>query len=254
MSQAIVKEANRSVLFLSIGFGVSFLIHGLFLQSFLHLKKLPSKREYGVSVLVPILPAPPPPRPETPPKPPKEKPLPPKKEPLPRQPVKMDDLKKINTAPVSHHRKDARPSEPVKPVFGADRQTLLPDGAPGIGLRAGNTLFKEQEKAVTKPEDVKQYVTTPIFDLTTLPVFKKQEQPRYPPQLEVSEIEGEVVLSVTIDEKGRVIAASVKKSDHPLFSKAAVEAMKKSLFSPGLVNGTPVVTQIDIPVTFLLED
>lgn len=256
MSQAIIREVKARSWFLSAGLGVSLLVHGLFFQSFLHLNQLPFKREYGVSILVPVV-TPPAPPPVSPPKPPETKPLVPKKEPETRPILKIDDAKKINRVPLSHHRKEKAPSElskPVKPVFGVTDQTLAPNGATGIGVRSGNTLFKEQEKEVTPKEAVKPYVTIPVFDLTTLPVFKKQEQPRYPAQLEQAEIQGEVLLSVTIDEKGRVTDVAVKKSDHALFSEAAVEAMFKSLFSPGLVNGTPVVTRIDIPITFLLED
>ncbi|MBU0992826.1 MAG: TonB family protein [Proteobacteria bacterium] len=250
MNPVTVKHISHKIDFLYIGIGISLLVHGMVFQTFSHMARQPLSKHYGPSVLVPVIIPEPQPKPE-------EKKTEIKTEPEKKPVVKPAEIKKANPLPVSHIRKEnAKPVNPetVKPVFGVTEETLTESADSGIGVRVGNTLMKEQEKEVTPKERVRSYETIPVFDLTSLPVFKKRVMPVYPEQLEKEEIEGEVLLEVTIDEKGVVVDATIKRSDHELFSKAAIDAMLSSSFEPGIQNGQPVATKIDIPVKFILED
>jgi protein TonB len=206
------------------------------------------------------------------PKPPqaiKPLPLPPEK---PKQPVKPKKIQKAvskpaikpkvikpekkQTLPPSNTPNARRPADPkkVKPVFGVNRDSLAKSGKSETAMRVGNTLMQAQENEFTPPEEVKTYASVPVFELSSMPVYKTKVDPKYPPSLKKKEVEGEVLLSATIDETGKVVKVTVKRSDHDLFSKAAVAALKQCTFTPAKQNDKPVTTTIDIPIKFMLDE
>lgn len=64
-------------------------------------------------------------------------------------------------------------------------------------------------------------------------------KPRYPALARARHASGSVVVEVTIDEEGKVIAAKAI-TGHPSLWRVSVEAAKNSLFLPTLIAGTPV--------------
>jgi len=64
-------------------------------------------------------------------------------------------------------------------------------------------------------------------------------KPNYPNSARKAHASGLVVVEVVIDEKGKVISARAVSGD-PLLHDAAVEAAKKSLFTPTMLGGEPV--------------
>ncbi|RJP77439.1 MAG: energy transducer TonB [Desulfobacteraceae bacterium] len=249
---------NSKGTFLVIGFLLSLMIHGGFLYYFLSMKSNPvSKISYPPSVLVPV-------------KIFKEKtttlkPLVKKEEPKPKpvmkkekKPARINAKTPINPVPVSHNRtltEEPTKPEDVKPVFGVTQQTVMEAQGAGMAVRIGNTVMKEQEEEYTPPAEVKEYITIPVFDLTTMPIFARRVKPEYPEALKEDELEGEVVLSVTIDEKGSVTEVRVIRADHALFAEEAVNAIKASTFEPATLNGKPVATILDdLVYTFILDE
>lgn len=155
------------------------------------------------------------------------------------------------------NKKSGKPpakKETIKPVFGVSRESIQPDGDSALSVRVGNTLMTPQEEEFTPAEKVEDYHTIPPFELSRLPLYKVKVVPEYPEPLKTEEIEGEVLLTVTIDDQGQVIAIQVKRSDHELFTTAAKAALKKCKFTPGMQNGLPVTTSIDIPIKFILDE
>jgi protein TonB len=63
--------------------------------------------------------------------------------------------------------------------------------------------------------------------------------PEYPAMAKQAKVSGTVVVQVTIDENGSVIAAHAA-SGHPLLQAAAVAAARQARFSPTLLMGEPV--------------
>jgi protein TonB len=63
--------------------------------------------------------------------------------------------------------------------------------------------------------------------------------PEYPAIARQARAAGTVVVRVTIDEDGNVIAAQAV-SGHPLLQAAAVAAARQARFSPTLLMGEPV--------------
>ena len=90
-----------------------------------------------------------------------------------------------------------------------------------------------------------------VFDKAPKP--KKPVFPDYPKMARQAEIEGVVLLKVTIDERGRVINVVVIKSDSEVFNDAAIEAMRKWIFAPAEQSGNPVKATVTIPLRFSLD-
>ncbi len=63
--------------------------------------------------------------------------------------------------------------------------------------------------------------------------------PKYPKAARKQNIQGAVVVQITVDEKGKVISAQAT-SGHPLLREAAVKAAYKARFTPTLLDGQPV--------------
>jgi periplasmic protein TonB len=150
--------------------------------------------------------------------------------------------------------KDLAGKETPKPVFGVTRESVRQDGDSAVAVRVGNTLMKNGEEAFTPADKVKAYHAIPPFELSRLPLYKIKVTPEYPESLKAAEKEGEVLLAVTIDDQGKVVAMVVKRSDDLLFAKAAKAALKKCEFTPGMQNGMPVTTIIDVPIKFILDE
>ncbi len=70
----------------------------------------------------------------------------------------------------------------------------------------------------------------------------------YPEKAKQNGTEGKVFLQVYIDETGKVVKTSVMKSAGELLDKAAAAAIKRTSFSPGIINGKPVKVKVVIPI------
>ena len=76
--------------------------------------------------------------------------------------------------------------------------------------------------------------------------------PLYPVELRASGTTGDVTVRFIVGTDGTVADCSVVQSDHPALSAAAVEAVKQWRFQPGVKNGKPVATQMQLTVPFRL--
>jgi len=241
---------KRSDTYLIVGIILSALLHGAFIETVVLINESDMARKlFKKSTFVPFevkKPEPPPPKPPDPPKPkPKPKPTPP---------------------PPNTEKPAPPPQEEVQPVFGVTKDTVAKADT-GIGVRVGNTLMKEMEKEYTPPEQVRdlakvedkrpeppKFAPIPVFKLAKMPEVKAKIKPEYPAQLRKDEIEGEVLLKVSINKLGQIVDAKVVASDHELFSKAALAAIRQWQFKPALLaNGEAVDSVVDIPVIFQLE-
>jgi len=91
-----------------------------------------------------------------------------------------------------------------------------------------------------------------VFDKA--PKIKRFVKPEYPSLARTAGIEGVVVVKITVDEKGRVIAASILKSvAEGIFDSAALDAVKRWTFEPAEQSGNKVKATITVPLDFGLE-
>ncbi|MEW6732995.1 MAG: TonB family protein [Acidobacteriota bacterium] len=81
----------------------------------------------------------------------------------------------------------------------------------------------------------------------------KHTTPVYPTIARNSHIEGDVVVEVTIDEKGGVQNGRVI-SGHPLLQQAALRAVRQWKFKPTLLNNIPVKVQSVLTFRFKLDE
>ncbi len=77
-------------------------------------------------------------------------------------------------------------------------------------------------------------------------------KPAYPPIARAARASGTVVVQVTIDENGNVIAAHAV-SGHPLLQPAAVGAARQAKFSPTKLSGQPVKVTGVIQYNFVAQ-
>ncbi|WP_353683809.1 energy transducer TonB [Thermodesulfovibrio sp. 3907-1M] len=91
------------------------------------------------------------------------------------------------------------------------------------------------------------------FGTTYGPKFLYREIPVYPQIARRLGKEGKVVLRLTINEKGELLNVEVIEGAPYGFTESAVEAVKKSKFSPAIKNGKPVACRAILPVRFVLK-
>jgi protein TonB len=76
--------------------------------------------------------------------------------------------------------------------------------------------------------------------------------PSYPAIAKAAHASGTVVVDVTIDEDGNVVAATAV-SGHPLLQSAAVAAAQNAKFSPTKLSGQPVKVRGVLTYNFVAE-
>ena len=93
----------------------------------------------------------------------------------------------------------------------------------------------------------------PLHRLSQVPRFLQRLDPAYPEAERASGREAKLMVEVVIDTRGRVLEATIVKSGGPHFDQAALDAVKKSLFVPGYIDGQAVVVRFQIPFRFQLR-
>ena len=77
--------------------------------------------------------------------------------------------------------------------------------------------------------------------------------PVYPPIARAARASGTVTVEITVDEAGKVISARAV-AGHPLLQSAAVEAARRALFTPTLIDGQAVKVKGQLSYKFVLPE
>ncbi len=122
-------------------------------------------------------------------------------------------------------------------------------GAFAVGV--GNTLYGRASETAADPASVRPYAGPKRPSAQPRPL----ELPdiAYPPEARRAGVEGKVVLLLRIDAGGRVVSASVLAGPGAGLGEAAREGALGFRFSPAVLDGEPVETEIRFTYTFLLE-
>jgi TonB family protein len=91
------------------------------------------------------------------------------------------------------------------------------------------------------------------FGSADAPKFLHRIVPQYPPAARMRREEGRVMLKLTIDEKGTLMNVEVVESTGADFADAAVEAAKRSRFTPARKNNAPILSVALLPIRFTLR-
>jgi protein TonB len=127
-------------------------------------------------------------------------------------------------------------------------------GSFAVGV--GNTLYGKAEEVAPDPKDVKPYAaegTAPPRRVSAQPKLLRLVEPVYPPAARKAGVEGPVLLLLRIDARGRVVAARVVSEPGAGTGEAARAALLRSEFSPALLEGDAVETEIRFTYNFVLE-
>lgn len=144
---------------------------------------------------------------------------------------------------------------PGREVFGASRDSYTDEavGLEGVEAKKGNTLAKEVDKVILLDSDSTGLPKpTDEYLVSEMPVLLSEIRPVYPKEAKDKGVEGSVVLDVLIDERGKVRQLNVIEG-LDIFRSSALDAMKKFLFQPALVDGKPVAVRIRYSIKFKLE-
>jgi protein TonB len=181
---------------------------------------------------------------ERPVRPLKEKIVKPKPKEMPEEPKEMPEEieKEVQPQPViaEPEIKEMPTPKVIEPAVASNRM----DAAP----------FQPTSKPVPQ---VVMAPPEPLLDVEfgsgNAPKFLHREMPVYPLIARRLGKEGRVLLRLTIDEKGNLLNIEVLEGAGYGFTEAAVEAVKKSTFTPAIVNGMPVMSKALLPVKFSMR-
>ena len=111
----------------------------------------------------------------------------------------------------------------------------------------------EPQQVVTAAPELPKPLLDAEFGLENGPRFLHRELPVYPLIARRLGKEGTVLLRLTIDEKGNLLNVEVLDGAGYGFTEAAVEAVKKSTFTPAIVDGKAVPSKAILPIRFSLR-
>jgi protein TonB len=122
-------------------------------------------------------------------------------------------------------------------------------------LKESNNVTRSEniDNAPEKGRLNEKRTSTPI-QKKAIPIYRQNKQPPYPLMAKRRGYEGEIVLNVLVDDKGRVSAVKIKQSSgHLSLDRAAMKTVKSWLFTPATEDGRPVPMWVDIPIDFQLR-
>ena len=147
-----------------------------------------------------------------------------------------------------------QPSKPVPLVVGISMSSTTSAG--GFAAPVGNTVYGKTGDKATDPKEVKAYSApkyVPVYQVDSEPSVAGEVKIPYPDEARRAGIEGPVVLSITIDNEGRVVKAVVISGPGYGLDEAAREALLRFRFKPAVKNGEAVSTEMKYTYTFLLD-
>jgi len=114
-------------------------------------------------------------------------------------------------------------------------------GKASAGAMPGKQITEASAGAAKSGPSEKPKITAPRLIHRVLPI--------YPEAAKKAGIEGNVVLSVTLDDKGNIVKARVIQSI-PELDQAALDAVRQWRYEPMAVNGTPRPVVLSVSVEF----
>lgn len=171
--------------------------------------------------------------------------------------VKKKKPEAVKEKPAKDVVKTAPKPPGKKPKF---EQTKSIKHAPPIKevTRAKSETVKKVSPVPTPKPEVKTQDAAGVNNspkLVSRPTFTTRPSPvKYPKLAKRRGIEGQVMVEVWLDPKGKQVKHSlVKSSGAQVLDKAALEAIKRWHFSSHIVDGQAIAHRVQIPVRFQLD-
>ncbi len=129
---------------------------------------------------------------------------------------------------------------------GKGNSGIASTSAPGTGFGTGTSSGAVTGAGGPPPIETR-------FGETNAPRFIHRAMPVYPPLARRRGKEGRVVLTLLIDQTGKVQKIDVTEGAGFGLTEAAIEAVNRSTFAPAHVNGQKVASRAVLPIRFRLE-
>lgn len=152
----------------------------------------------------------------------------------------------VEIPPTEQISKPPPPSRPSIPIE-ADDDELLDD----VTIEDTEIIFDAPEDAPPPPPPEDDEVFE-FFAVSEKPIMLKQATPDYPDLARKAQIEGIVVVTVTIGKTGLVENAVIFKSI-PMLDESALEAAKQCKFKPAKQRDKFVKVKMNVPFNFKLK-
>ena len=150
-------------------------------------------------------------------------------------------------------------AKPQQPLTVPATQTPALEQAPATPQPTPPPAETNPNPAPTSPTNISQNAPSsteeiqPLFKLTRMPSFQKKVEAIYPISERRAGIQANVLAEVTIDSKGIVQDVRILKSGGNTFDEAVKQALQKSQFNPGIIDGKAVGTRFQVPFRFNLN-
>ena len=138
----------------------------------------------------------------------------------------------------------------------------IPGGVPGgvaggsMGGVIGGVIGGVNTAAPLAPMAPKEHgpkVPVRVGGRVKAPRLVYRVAPTYPPLARQTHTQGVVIIDAVVDEQGNVVEARVT-SGAPLLMQAALDAVRKWRYEPTYLNDEPVPVQLNVTVTFELNN
>ncbi len=86
-----------------------------------------------------------------------------------------------------------------------------------------------------------------------VPAPVRRVDPVYPPDAVENNIEGTVIIQLTVDEKGNVSQYKIVSGGHKLLNNAAVDAVKQWKYAPYVKEGRPQPVRFSVVLDFFFD-
>ncbi len=140
-----------------------------------------------------------------------------------------------------------KPGDPPERIFGERAFYTMHVNSPNISSKMGSWVLKFAE---LDDDESPAAVARRASGTLTGPVPTHKADPRYPPDLILENVQGEVVLYAIIRENGSVDSIQVIRSLDPVLDRNTMEALAEWEFQPGMRNGVPVALEAVIHIPF----
>jgi protein TonB len=153
--------------------------------------------------------------------------------------------------PPEEQKREEKPEmkDKLKPLTLAQLEVALNPGTGGA--LAGDFGFGFGGFEVTAEDVMREMKIFQLSEVDKEPQILYQAQPNYPPRLYRDRIGGTVVILFVVDENGNVTMARVRQSSRTgELDEAAMAAVRKFKFSPGIKDGRPVPVWFEVPIVF----
>jgi len=114
-----------------------------------------------------------------------------------------------------------------------------------------NAVAASENDPVSQPEPERVFI--PFYRVEKRPAFTERAPLNYPRQALRERIEGVVIIEADIDEAGVIVETRVVKEVGFGFEDAAINLLRKSRFSPAIIDGRAVAVRMRFTIEFKLN-